>query len=416
MKSVAVIGAGISGLAAAAILSRRHRVDLFEQDGRLGGHTNTVTVDDPDGTVSLDTGFLVHNDRTYPNLVRLFGELDVATRDSDMSFAVSCRRSGLEYSSRGANGFFAQRKNLMSRAHLSLLREIVRFNREAPALLAAPDAGRQTLGDFLDARRFSEGFTHRYLFPMASAIWSASLDAIRSFPALTLIRFFENHGLLSLNAQPTWRVVAGGSHTYIPRLVSKVSGAVHQGAAIASVRRSEATVTVDFHDRPARAFDEVVFACHGDQVLSLLADPSDRERDVFAGFTTTTNMAWLHTDASVLPTQPRARASWNYRLAADADAAPTVTYDLNRLQGLTAREQYCVTLNPNGGIDEHRVLRRFVYRHPLYTREAIGAQQQWKDVSGVNRTHYCGAYWFYGFHEDGLNSALRVARTLGVEW
>jgi uncharacterized protein len=416
MKRVAVIGAGISGLAAASLLSRRHRVDVFEQERRLGGHTNTVLVDGPNGSVPLDTGFLVHNDRTYPNLVRLFGELGVATRDSDMSFAVSCRRSGLEYSSRGANGFFAQRRNLMRPSHLSLLREIVRFNREAPALLGAPDAERQTLGDFLESRRFGESFTHRYLFPVASAIWSASLDAIRSFPALTLIRFFANHGLLSLNAQPTWKVVAGGSHTYIPRLVAQLSGDVHEGAAIEAVRRNEAGVTIAFRDRPSMAFDDVVFACHGDQVLSLLADPSDRERSVFAGFTTTTNVAWLHTDASVLPAQARARASWNYRLAGDADAPPTVTYDLNRLQGLTAPEQYCVTLNPNGGIDERCVLRRFVYRHPLYTREAIRAQRQWGDVSGVNRTHYCGAYWFYGFHEDGLNSALRVARALGVEW
>ena len=230
MKNIAVVGAGISGLAAASLLSRRHRVHLFEQEGRLGGHTNTVVVDGPSGTVALDTGFLVHNDRTYPNLVRLFGELGVATRDSDMSFAVSCERSGLEYSSRGANGFFAQRRNLVRPSHLSLLREIVRFNREAPALLGAPDAERQTLGDFLESRRFGEGFTHRYLFPMASAIWSASLDAIRSFPALTLIRFFDNHGLLSLHAQPRWKVVAGGSHTYVPRLIAHLSGDTHQGA------------------------------------------------------------------------------------------------------------------------------------------------------------------------------------------
>ncbi len=358
----------------------------------------------------------MHNDRTYPNLVRLFGELGVNTRDSDMSFAVSCRRSGLEYSSRGVNGFFAQRRNLVAPSHLSLLREILRFNREAPALLDAADAGRQTLGDFLESRRFGETFTHRYLLPMASAIWSTSLDAIRSFPALTLVRFFDNHGLLSLSAQPTWKVVAGGSHTYVARLAAQVSGAIHDGAAIRSVARSEFAVTVSFRDRPAMTFDDVVFACHGDQVLPLLADPSDRERDVFTGFTTTTNVAWLHTDASTLPVQTRARASWNYRLAGDADAPPTVTYDLNRLQGLATPEQYCVTLNPDDGIDERRVLRRFVYRHPLYTRDAIAAQRQWGEVSGVNRTHYCGAYWFYGFHEDGLNSALRVARALGVDW
>jgi len=416
MKIIAVIGAGISGLAAAYFLSRRHRVHLYELERRLGGHTNTVVLETPTGGVPLDTGFLVHNDRTYPNLVRLFGELGVATRNSDMSFAVSCRRSGLEYSSRGARGFFAQRRNLVRPSHLALLREIVRFNREAPALLDAPDAECQTLGDFLESRRFGEAFTHQYLLPMASAIWSTSLNAIRSFPALTLIRFFDNHGLLSLNAQPTWKVVAGGSHTYIPKLTAPLLGGIHESAAIQSVQRGESGVTLAFRDRPSMVFDDVVFACHGDQVLPLLADPSDRERDTFASFTTTTNVAWLHTDASVLPTQPRARASWNYRLAADADAAPTVTYDLNRLQGLTTPEQYCVTLNPNGGIDESRVLRRFVYRHPLYTGEAIRAQAQWAEVSGVNRTHYCGAYWRYGFHEDGLYSALRVARALGVEW
>jgi len=416
MKTVAVIGAGISGLAAAYLLSRRHRVHLFEKDVRLGGHTNTVVIPTPGGPVPLDTGFLVHNDRTYPHLVRLFSELGVATHDSDMSFAVSCRRSGLEYSSRGANGFFAQRRNLVAPSHLGLLREILRFNREAPALLGAPDAERHTLGDFLESRRFSEAFTHRYLFPMASAIWSTSLDAIRSFPALTLIRFFDNHGLLSIASQPTWKVVTGGSHTYVPRLAAGVSGDIHEGAAIESVRRSERGVTVAFRDRPSMAFDEVVFACHGDRVLSLLADPSDRERDVFAGFTTTTNVACLHTDTSMLPLRKPARASWNYLLAGNADAPPVVTYDLNRLQGLTTSERYCVTLNSDSHVDERHVLRRFVYRHPLYTRQAITAQRQWHQVSGVNRTYYCGAYWFYGFHEDGLKSAIRVASALGVEW
>lgn len=415
MKAVAVIGAGISGLAAAYLLSRRYRVHLFEADSRLGGHTHTVVVGSANGPVALDTGFLVHNDRTYPNLVRLFEELGVATQDSDMSFAVSCRQSGLEYSSCGANGFFAQRRNLISPLHYSLLREILRFNREAPKLLDARDAGRQTLGDFLESRRFGEDFIHHYLLPMASAIWSTSLDAIRSFPALTLVRFFDNHGLLSLTNQPTWKVVSGGSHSYIPKLTAAVPGTTHVDADIRAVSRSDSGVTIAFHSRPSMTFDQVVFACGGDQVLPLLADPGDRERDVFAGFTTTTNEAWLHTDASVLPREPRARASWNYLLA-DADAPPTVTYDLNRLQGLRTPEQYCVTLNPGDQIDDRQVLGRFVYRHPLYTRDAIRSQQRWAEVSGVNRTHYCGAYWFYGFHEDGLNSAIRVASALGVQW
>ena len=417
MKNVAIIGAGISGLAAAYLLSRRHRVHLFERETRLGGHTHTVVLDRPDGgTVSLDTGFLVHNDRTYPNLVRLFGELGVATLKSDMSFGVSCRRTGFEYSSRGAGGFFAQPRNLFAPAHLRLLREILRFNREAPAVLHAGDAAALTLGDFLDTRGFGEEFTSRYLLPMASAIWSASLDAIRTFPVLTLVRFFDNHGLLGIAAQPTWKVVAGGSHTYIPRLTAPLEDRLHTGARVASVSRGERDVTITFDDRPPATFDDVVFACHGDQVLPLLADPTDRERETFGRFATTSNAVWLHTDASVLPRRPRAQASWNYLLAGAPEAPPTVTYDLNRLQRLSTPERYCVTLNPRGGIDETRVLRRFTYRHPLYTRDAIRAQAHWSDVSGPDRTHYCGAYWGYGFHEDGLTSALRVAATLGVTW
>ncbi|MCC7241449.1 MAG: FAD-dependent oxidoreductase [Acidobacteria bacterium] len=416
MKSVAVIGAGISGLAAAYLLSRRHRVHLFERERRLGGHTNTVLVAGANGTTPLDTGFLVHNDRTYPNLVRLFGELGVATRDSDMSFAVSDRGLGLEYSSRGANGFFAQRRNLVSPTHLALLADIVRFNRVAPTLLDEAGADRWTLGDFLERHNFNHAFTRRYLLPMASAIWSASLDAIRSFPAITLIRFFGNHGLLSLGDQPVWKVVEGGSHAYIPRLTASLAERAHTGVDIQTVHRGQAGVTIAFRDRPTMTFDDVVLACHGDQVLPLLAEPSDGERDVFGNFTTTANAAWLHTDDSVLPRRPRARASWNYLLDADSDAPPVVTYDLNRLQGLATPEQYCVTLNPNGHIDDGRVLRRLVYRHPLFTRDAIRAQARWKEVSGVNRTHYCGAYWFHGFHEDGLRSAIRVAEALGVRW
>jgi predicted NAD/FAD-binding protein len=417
MKTIAVVGAGVAGLSAAYLLSRRHRVHLFEREPRLGGHTHTVVVDEPEGRLPLDTGFLVHNERTYPNLVRLFREIGVETRDSDMSFGVSCRRTGLEYSSRGANGFFAERRNLFRPSHLRLLREIVRFNREAPALLRAPDSDRQTLGEFLDERRFDDDFTGRYLFPMASAIWSSSLDAIRTFPALTLIRFFDNHGLLSLGDHPTWKVVAGGSHTYISKLTASVSvDRIHCGARIDSIRRHEGSVALSFRDRPSMQFDEVVLACHGDQVLPLLADATHREREVFGGFQTTANETWLHTDTSMLPAEPRARASWNYRLSGDPSAPPTVTYDLNRLQHLGTKTTYCVTLNPGGDLDTRRVLRRFTYAHPLYTRDAIRAQGRWSDVSGVNRTHYCGAYWFYGFHEDGLNSALRVASSLGVSW
>jgi uncharacterized protein len=416
MKRIAVVGSGISGLAAAYFLSKRHEVHLFERDGRLGGHTHTVHVDSSHGPVALDTGFLVHNDRTYPGLVRLFAELGVETVASDMCFAVACAGTGLEYSSRGARGFFAQRRNLLNPTHLGLLSEILRFNREAPRLLTESGADRMTLGDFLDARRFSEVFVHRYLLPMASAIWSASLASIRAFPALTMIRFLDNHGLLAVTGQPMWKVVRGGSCTYIPKLTRPFADRVHHGVTISGIARHESGVTMTFRDRPAMAFDEVVLACHGDEVLPLLTDPSDGERDVFSGFRTTTNTVWLHTDESVLPARSDARASWNYRLHGDTDAAPTVTYHLNRLQSLQTAEQFCVTLNPHGDIDERTVVRRMTYQHPLYDREAIRAQERWHEVSGVRRTHYCGAYWYYGFHEDGLRSALRVANTLGVEW
>lgn len=418
MKDVAVVGAGIAGLSAAYLLSRRYRVHLFEREPRLGGHTHTVRVSSEDGELALDTGFLVHNDRTYPNLVRLFRELGVETRDSDMSFAVSCRRTGVEYSSRGLNGFFADRRTLFSRSHVRLLRDILRFNRDAPEWLAKnpPDGDPVTLGEYLDARGFSTAFTDRYLLPMAAAIWSASPRAIRDFPAVTLLRFLDNHGLLTVASQPTWKVVVNGSDTYIPPITAPLGGRVHLGTAPTRIRRDEAGVTLTFADRDPMRVDQVVMACHGDHVLRLLANPSWTELDVFRCFATSTNTAWLHTDTSVLPTRRRAWASWNYLLAPEADASPTVTYDLNRLQGLATRERYLVTLNPSVPVDESRVLGRYTYAHPLYTRDAIRSQARWTEVSGVDRIHFCGAYWGYGFHEDGLNSALRVARALGVTW
>lgn len=416
MKHVAVVGAGISGLAVAYLISRRHRVTLFERDDRLGGHTHTITVDDPAGPVALDTGFLVHNDRTYPNLIRLFGEIGIQTRESDMSFSVACPATGLEYSSRGLRGFFAQRRSFARPAQYRLLREIIRFNREAPALLDQGGAESWTIGDYLRRHRYSETFVDRYLVPMASAIWSTSFEGIRRFPAQTMVRFMDNHGMLSVGQHPTWRVLTGGSRSYIPKLTAPLKDAVHTGVRLQAVRRLPSGVELTFVDRPAERVDDVVFACHGDQVLPLLADPTDAERDVFARFTTTRNEAWLHTDASVLPATPWARASWNYRLGASPDAPPTVTYHLNRLQGLQTDTTYCVTLNPRTPIRESSVIRRLEYRHPCYSVDAVRAQGRWREVSGVARTHFCGAYWRYGFHEDGLISAIRVAKDFGVSW
>jgi len=416
MRRTAVIGSGIAGMAAAYFLSRKQEIHLFEKESRLGGHTNTVVIENSLGRLAIDTGFIVHNDRTYPNLVRLFRELGVETQASDMSFAVACRKTGFEYSSRGLNGFFAQKQNFFRSRHYELLWEILRFNREAPKLLLAPEAPEMTLGEYLDEHHFSANFTDRYLYPMASAVWSTSRAAIRSFPALTLIRFFDNHGMLQITNQPKWRVVRGGSHQYIAPLTASYRDRIHLGANITGVTRDERGVTLRFADRPAMRFDDVVFACHGDQVLPLLESSSDAEREILGTFRTTRNETWLHTDARLLPARPQARASWNYNLEAEGSPGASVTYHMNRLQSLDLPEDYCVTLNPGGQIDESKVLRKITYHHPLYDRAALRAQARWAEISGRNHTHYCGAYWIYGFHEDGLTSALRVARSLGVSW
>jgi len=409
---IAVIGSGISGLAAAYYLSRRYEVHVFEKDTRIGGHTHTVVVDSSKGALPIDTGFIVHNEKTYPNFCRLLDELGVATSGSDMSFAVQCRLTRFEYSSRGARGFFADALNLVRPVHWVLLREILRFNREAPKLLQS-DQPEMTLGQFLESGRYSTQFVERYLFPMACAVWSMPPDDAARFPAVTLVRFFANHGMLGINTHPKWKVLRGGSHSYLAPLTAPFRDNIHQGVEIQSISRMESGVTLKFADRPNVTFDDVVFACHGDQVLPLLADPSNEERQVFSNFLTSKNETVLHTDEQLLPRRQNARASWNYQLGESGQVA--VTYHMNRLQTLNVRENYCVTLNSSAEIDPRKVIRRMVYEHPLYTRSAIRSQSRWPDVSGQRHTHFCGAYWFYGFHEDGVNSALRVARALGVQ-
>jgi predicted NAD/FAD-binding protein len=329
-----------------------------------------------------------------------------------MSFAVTGHDGAFEYSSRGLRGFFAQRRNYFSRDHYTLLREILRFNREAPKVLANPDAEGMTLGEFLDAGRYSPVFVDRYLIPMTGAVWSTAPEVMPMFPAVTLIRFMQNHGMLGINSHPRWKVIRGGSHSYLAPLTAPFRQRITKDATIASIERSHLGVTLRFQHQPPQQFDEVVFACHGDQILPLLAQPTEVEREVLSCFTTSRNETCLHTDSAVLPKRAAARASWNYLLG-DLGKV-TMTYHMNRLQSLQTSEDYCVTLNANGHVNPGRALRRMVYEHPLYTRAAIRAQEQWADISGKNRTHFCGAYWFYGFHEDGLRSGMRVAEALGV--
>ena len=415
MKRIAVIGAGISGMAAAYYLSRRHETYLFEKDTRLGGHTNTLTVDSSRGPLPVDTGFIVHNTRNYPNLVRLLQELGVPTEPSDMSFSVHDVHTGFEYSTRGLRGFFAQSGNALRPGHYRLLGEIHRFNSAARKLLETPGTEEICLSDFLESRRFGAEFTRRYLFPLASSIWSASMAQIGSFPALTLLRFFENHGMLRLTQHITWRTIPGGSQTYIAPLTAPYRERIVTGAKLLGVARHEAGVRLRFADRPPQDFDEVVLACHGPQALALLEAPSEGERDVLRHFHTVRNEAVLHTDSNLLPKTKGARASWNYHLDGDDARGATLTYHMNRLQSLPVREDYCVSLNANGSVDRSKIVRRMDYFHPLYTLESVRAQERWAEISGRDRTHFCGAYWRFGFHEDGLTSAMRVARALGVE-
>jgi predicted NAD/FAD-binding protein len=411
MKRVAVIGAGISGLAAAYYLSRRHQVHVFEKEPRIGGHTHTVMVDHAGGPLAIDTGFVVHNERTYPTFCRLMRELGVETQASDMSFAVT-DREGFEYSSRGLRGFFANPRQLLAPSHYRLFAEILRFHHEAPRLLEASGADEITLGRFLRDRRFHRVFIDRYLIPMTAAVWSMAPEAMLGFPAATLIRFMQNHGMLGVNTHPQWRSIRGGSHRYLDPLTKPFRHRIRTSAQIERISRSPLGVTLWFTGEGPQTFDEIVFACHGDQVVPLLADASNAERSVMASFGTTANEVCLHTDSRMLPHRPAARASWNY-LVGRGDRV-SLTYHMNRLQALNTAQDYCVTLNASGSIAAGAKLREMVYEHPLYTRAAVAAQKRWSEISGHLNTHFCGAYWFNGFHEDGVRSALRVAEALGV--
>ncbi len=413
MSRIAVIGAGVSGMAAAYLLSGKHEVSLFEKEPRLGGHTHTHHVETSQGVLPIDTGFIVHNDRTYPNLVKLLRKLGVERQPSDMSFGVSCEDTAFEYSTRGVRGFFGS--NFLRVGQYKLFAEILRFNREAHELLKSAAATETKLGDFIRSHAFEGDFAAYYLKPMAASVWSTSLEEIEEFPAFTLFRFMENHGLLGIRVQAQWYVLKGGSSAYIAPLTAPYRQNIRLSAQIAGVKRTLSGVQVDFDDQPPESFDEVVFACHAPQTLQLLKDVTPAEHDVLEKFRTSRNHTVLHTDSRLLPRRPSARASWNYHLGTTRQAA-TLTYHMNRLQNLSTREDYCVTLNRSDAVDERRVLCEMDYFHPLYTSDAVRAQARWAEISGQHHTHFCGAYWFYGFHEDGLNSAIRVAEKLGVSW
>ena len=418
-RRIAVVGSGVAGLTAAYELTRGGaRVTLYEADTRLGGHAHTQDIRAADGSdLALDTAFLVHNERTYPHLIRLFGELGIPTQDSEMSMSVRCLSCGLEYAgARGPGGLLAQADSLARPRYLRMLAAVPRFHRLARRLLASSDpaADELTLRQFLQRGGFSPYFSAHFMTPLVSAVWSCAPDLAREYPARYLFAFLDNHGLLSVTGSPTWRTVSGGSRSYVERIAARLA-AVHTQAPVRSVRRHSDGVVIAAADRPPAEYDGVVLATHPDQALRLLADPSDEERAVLGAFGYSYNPTVLHRDRSLLPRAHRARASWNYQMASCVDRSDQVrvTYHLNRLLRLDTPEDYLVTLNedPEHPIAEEHVVSRTVYEHPLYTRESRAAQQRLPALS-TGRTAYAGAYHGWGFHEDGCRSGVEAARAL----
>ena len=413
---VAVIGGGVSGLTAAYLLQRDHEVVLFEADDRLGGHAHTHDLGTTDGRrLGVDSGFIVHNDRTYPTLLRLFGELGVRTQDTEMSMSVRCRGCGLEYAgAKRLRGLFAQRENLLRPAYLRMLAQVPRFHRMANRLLDSPPGDEPTLAEFLAAGRFSPYFVEHFALPVVSAVWSADRATSRRYPARYLFEFLRHHGMLSVTGSPTWRTVVGGSREYVRRAAAGLS-AVNLSTPVRSVHRTAYGVEIRDHADVAHQVDRVVLACHADQALAMLAEPTAAEREILGAFRYSENETALHTDPSPLPVAAGARASWNYlkpSCASDSGRV-LVSYHMNRLIRLAEPLDYVVTLN--GDVPEDRVLARMHYRHPIYTPEVLAAQRRLSQL-GDDRVRFAGAYHGWGFHEDGCAAGVRAAAAFGSRW
>jgi predicted NAD/FAD-binding protein len=388
---------------------------VFEAGAYAGGHTNTIRVDTADATHHVDTGFIVFNDRNYPNFERLLARLGVASQPSEMSFSVSDGRGDFEYSGASPNGLYAKRAHLVTPWFQRMLADLARFHRVGRALLASdPDRPGPSLAAWLEQQRFSRPFVERLIVPQASAVWSADPHQMGTFPARFLLEFFDNHGMLGFRDRPQWRTVSGGSARYVDALTARLRSRVRLSTPVQSVTRGDDHVTVTPRGGEPERFDEVVLATHSDQALSLLADAGDHERRLLGAIPYQANEAVLHTDTAMLPRRHRAWASWNYHLLREPGNRSTVTYHMNRLQSLQAREEYCVTLNRTEAIDPAAIIRTIPYAHPVFTTDGIAAQARVAEISAVNRTHFCGAYWGWGFHEDGVVSAARVAQRFGV--
>ena len=401
---VAVVGAGIAGNVAARELHREHDVTVFEAGSHVGGHSHTHDVESQGRTWQVDTGFIVFNDRTYPHFVALLERLGVPSQESSMSFSVRDETTGLEYNGTSINALFAQRRNLLRPSFLGMVRDILRFNREAPRLLDEPGE-ELPLQEFLARGGYGRAFIEQYVVPMGAAIWSSDPGSMMRFPARFFIRFLHNHGMLTVHDRPTWRTIRGGSARYVEKLTAPFRSQIHLDTPVEQVRRIPGGVIVKPRGHEALRFDAVFLACHSDQALALLADPSDAEREVLSAIPYQRNDAVLHTDARLMPRRRLAWAAWNYHLRQDGGPV-ALTYNMNILQRLDAREPFLVTLNRGDDIDPARVIRRITYRHPLYTPASVAAQARHREIDGELSTYFCGAWLRSGFHEDGVASAL----------
>jgi predicted NAD/FAD-binding protein len=402
---IAVIGSGISGLVAAHHLSRQHDITVFEAGDYVGGHTNTVDVACEGSRFAVDTGFIVYNDWTYPRFVELMDELAVAWQPSAMSFSVRCERTGLEYNGTSINALFAQRRNLARPSFLRMALDILRFNRTAPQVLRG-NGENSSLGEYLEREAFSRSFIDHYIVPMGAAIWSSRPADVLRFPARFFVEFFSNHGFLTVNDRPTWRVIRGGSREYVRKLTAPFASRIQLNTPVESLQRQPHQVSLRLKGGRVEHFEQVFIACHSDQALKMLSDASREEREVLGAIGYQENEALLHTDVGLMPRRPLAWAAWNYHLPLRASERVNVTYNLNILQSLRARTQILLSLNRAEDIDPSKVLGRFQYDHPVYSAAAVAAQKRRHEINGMRRTYYCGAYWSYGFHEDGVTSAL----------
>ena len=415
MEKVAIIGSGISGLTCGYLLSKKHDVHMFEANDYIGGHTATIDVELNNKNYAIDTGFIVFNDRTYPNFEKLLSQINISPYPTEMSFSVHNELTALEYNGHSFSSLFAQKRNLFNPQFWRFLAEIIKFNRRCHQLYNSDTYPDINLGEFLNQQGFSTFFCEHYILPMGAAIWSASLDDAKAFSIKFFIQFFHHHGLLNIINRPQWYVLKDGSRSYIPELTAAFKHQIYLSTPVTSVKRENNQIQLQINQGEWQTFDKVIFACHSDQALSLLDTPTQDEQQVLSNLCYQKNDVVLHTDRKLLPTRRKAWASWNYRLDGNKTRPSSVTYNMNILQRLPANSPlFLVTLNQTEQINHNKIIRQFVYEHPVFNQQSQQAQQRKNDICGHNNTFYAGAYWHNGFHEDGVKSALNVCKKLGV--